>query len=144
MDRGRALVALAWAIALAVSYALYAREHALEHVLWHLVYGGAVGLLAGATWSLARDRTPRWAGRWALAGYAYMVVPDLIGVAPTLWGASPYPHQAWMNVFLGHVFLDRWTLTSALLVPAAVVASVAWWAVRLRALGRVTGAPRED
>lgn len=143
MDRRHAVTAAAWSLALAVSYALYASEHALEHLLWHLVFGGAFGVLLGAVWSLAHDRRPRHAAWWALAGYAYMIVPDLLWIAPTLWGASAYPHQPWMDVFLGHVFLDRWTLTNSLLVPAAVVATVVWWAARLRALGLVTEASEE-
>lgn len=143
VDRRHAATAAAWAMVLAVSYALYTRELALEHFLWHLVYGGAVGLVVGAAWAGLRGRRPVRPAAWALAGYAYMVVPDLIWVAPTLWGAPAHPHQAWMNVFLGHVFLDRWTLTSSFLVPAAVVATVVWWAARLRALDRVTDASRE-
>lgn len=143
MDRRHAVTAGAWTLVLAVSYALYASEQAFEHFLWHLVFGGGFGVLVGAVWALVHDQRPRHAASWALAGYGYMIVPDLLWIAPKLWGAPVYPHQPWMDVFLGHVFLDHWALTSSFLVPAIVVASVVWWAVRLRALGRVTGPSKE-
>lgn len=125
LSRG-AVATYAWAAALAVSVVLYAREESLEHFLWHVGYGGAFGLMVGALIQRVRPRTsvrPSWA---ALAGYVFMAVPDLLWVAPTIVGRPPWPHEPWMNVFLGHVALDAWPwATPALPFVLAVAALVA-------------------
>lgn len=136
MDRRRTAIGALWGLTLAVSAVLYTTEHALEHFLWHLSYGGAFGLLLGAAWATWRGSPARDPALWAWGGYTYMIVPDLIWIAPRLTGDPVHAHQAWMDVFLGHVFLDTWALTNVLLVPVVAVAVGAfWWAQQ-----RVTGA----
>ncbi len=120
--RSRALLWLAWWAILGVSLYFYRREHALEHFAWHLVYGSSFGLLLGAAWIHWTQRPPRSGPIWALAGYLYMIVPDLIWLAPTLGGGQPHAHAPWMDVFLGHVFLDTWAWTNHLLLPTALAA----------------------
>lgn len=127
---GRAGVQLAWGAALVVSVVLYGGADSLEHFLWHLGYGGAAGLVAGAAglrlgW-LRRPR-PTW---FALAGYAFMAIPDVLWLLPTITGGDPWPHEPWMNVFLGHVALDAWdwatpALPFVLLAAAAVAFTMA-------------------
>jgi hypothetical protein len=121
---------LLWGGVLAVSAGPYLLESSLDHFLWHLVYGGSVGVAVGAAVSLRRGRPPRHASLWALGGYLYMIVPDLLWALPLLWGGDVYPHQPWMDVFLGHVFLDHWPHTTAMLVPTLLVAGLAWLGVR--------------
>lgn len=118
----RTITWTAWGLTLLVSIVHYAREHALEHFLWHLAYGGAAGLLVAAGWTLYRNQPTRAPALWALGGYLFMIVPDLIWLAPTLTGHAAREHEVWMDIFLGHVFLDTWRWTRAVLVPAVVVA----------------------
>lgn len=114
-------------LVLAVSFVLYRSEHALQHFVWHLVYGGSFGLLIGAGVSYVRDIPARHPSLWFGAGYVYMTVPDLIWIWPRLQGRGVHPHQPWMDVFLGHVFLDTWAWTNHLLVPTLVVAATVWF-----------------
>lgn len=143
MDRRRASIAALWALTLVVSFVLYRAEHALEHFVWHLSYGGAFGLLLGAAWMVWTDRPARHPTVWAWAGYVFMIVPDLIWIAPRLGGSTVHPHQPWMDVFLGHVFLDTWAWTNVVLVPTGLLAVGAWWWAWRRVAGpaRPTGAP---
>lgn len=124
---GRGATAFAWAGVLAASFLLYAREESLEHFLWHLGYGGAFGLVAAAALQRAGYAQRVGPALAALGGYLFMVVPDVLWVAPTLVGRPPWPHETWMNVFLGHVALDAWAwATPALpfvLAAAALVAA---------------------
>lgn len=130
MPSTRTLKTGAWTLVLAVSLVLYHSERALQHFLWHLVYGGSFGLLAGALASYVREVPARHPSLWFGAGYVYMIVPDLIWIAPRLGGEGVHPHQAWMDVFLGHVFLDAWAWSNALMAPALVVAVSAFWLAR--------------
>lgn len=131
MDRRRLALAGLWSATLAVSAVLYTTEHALEHFLWHLSYGGAFGLLLGAAWMLYRSQPTRHASLWAWAGYAYMIVPDLIWLWPRLRGRAVHPHEPWMDVFLGHVALDTWAWTNWLLVPTVAAGVIAFrWVAR--------------
>lgn len=132
LSRRRGALAGLWALTLAVSFLLYRSEHALEHMLWHVSYGGSFGLLLGAGWAYASSRPAGPASLWAWGGYVYMIVPDLIWLAPRVAGSGVHPHEPWMDVFLGHVFLDTWAWTNALLVPTALTAIGAWWLARVR------------
>jgi len=127
---------LLWGIVLVVSAGPYLLEAALDHFLWHLVYGGAVGVAIGAGFSLYRGQPPRHASLWALGGYLYMIVPDLLWALPLLWGGEEYPHQPWMDIFLGHVFLDTWSYTTVLLIPT-ILAAVLLWLTAQQRLGSV-------
>ncbi len=124
-----------WALVVAVSVVFYVVERSLEHFLWHLGYGVSAGLVAAAGWALWRRRAVDHPQLWALAGYGWMVVPDLIWLAGK-WGRGvPYPHQPWMDVFLGHYSLDRWgDVATALVVPVYVgaVVGLAWVQGRLK------------
>lgn len=120
-----------WAGVLAVSAGPYLWEAAVDHFLWHLVYGCSVGVVIGAGVSLSRARRPQHVSLWALGGYVYMVVPDLLWALPLLWGGDVYPHQPWMDLFLGHVFLDTWAYTTAMLTPTVLVAALVWVGARV-------------
>ncbi len=132
MPRRRHLVTAAlWLAVLAVSWALYRHEQSLQHFAWHLGYGSAAGLLAGAAWILWQGPIDGHRTLWPLAGYLYMAIPDVIWLVPTLWGAPPYPHEPWMDVFLGHYSLDRWSLATPMLAPAVLLGLGAFtWAQR--------------
>lgn len=125
-SRRRATVGL-WLAAIGVSLLGYGLADELIHFGWHLAYGSAAGLLVGLLVARARGRAPRAPGLWALAGYAYMVVPDALWVLPVLWGGELWPHEAWMDVFLGHVALDHWAYASLLAVPTLLAAAGVWW-----------------
>ena len=120
-----------WAIVLVASAVPYLVEVALDHFLWHLVYGGSVGVAIGAGIALYRSHQPRNPSLWALGGYLYMIVPDLLWVLPVLWGGNVYPHQPWMDIFLGHVFLDTWSYTTVVLVPTMLLAGLLWVTARV-------------
>jgi hypothetical protein len=120
-----------WAGVLLVSAGPYLLEAALEHFLWHLVYGSSVGVVAGAGVSLYQSQPPRRVSLWALGGYIYMVIPDILWAIPLVWGGDVYHHQPWMDVFLGHVFLDTWAYTTAMLTPTVLVAALAWIGARV-------------
>lgn len=129
-DRRQAAIGTLWLLTLAVSFLLYRTEHALEHLLWHLVYGGSAGLLVATGWTLHQDVPAPSLLLWAWAGYVYMIIPDLIWLAPRLAGHPAHPHQGWMDLFLGHVFLDTWSWTTPLLVPVLATAAAGYlWAV---------------
>lgn len=122
VGRRRVLAGLAWLVVLAVSWVLYRHEDSLQHFAWHLGYGASAGLVVAAAVTGLRGRHPGPAHAWALAGYLYMAIPDVLWLVPTAWGAAPYPHEPWMDVFLGHYSLDLWPLATPLLVPAVLVA----------------------
>lgn len=124
-----------WAGVLVISAGPYLVEAALDHFLWHLVYGGSVGVVVGAGFALSQNQPPRHASLWALAGYVYMVVPDILWALPMIWGGDVYPHQPWMDIFLGHVFLDHWSLTTVMLVPTLLIAALVWLTVRMVTVG---------
>lgn len=109
--------ALAWAVVLAVSAWGYWATHALLHFLWHLGYGSAAGLALAGVWTLVRRRPAGHAALWALGGYGFMVVPDLLWALPLLARRSPWEHEHWMDLFLGHVALDAWPFAGLALVP---------------------------
>lgn len=136
VDRSLWVQAGLWTATLAASVVLYVSEHALEHFLWHLSYGGAFGLLVGAGWMRCTGRARGPASLWAWLGYVYMIVPDLIWIAPRLGGGTVHPHRSWMDLFLGHVFLDTWSWTNHLLVPAVLVGVAAFWSARRWAQAR--------
>jgi hypothetical protein len=71
----------------------YGLADELIHFGWHLAYGSAAGLVLGTVAARVRGEPPTGAALWALAGYAYMVVPDALWVLPKLWGGSLWPHQ---------------------------------------------------
>jgi len=121
-----------WAVTLAVSLVLYQTEHALWHFLWHLSYGGSFGLFVGAAWIVySKGSRVNWPV-WAWLGYVYMIVPDLIWIGPRLAGSTVHPHQPWMDVFLGHIFLDMWTWTTPVLLPTVAASIVTYVLVRQR------------
>lgn len=119
-----------WAGVLAISAGPYLLEAALDHFLWHLVYGGSAGVVVGAGFALSRTHPPCHPSLWALIGYAYMIVPDLLWALPLIWGGDVYSHQPWMDIFLGHVFLDHWAFTTAMLLPTLLVATLVWITAR--------------
>lgn len=121
LRRRHLITAALWLLVLAVSWALYQHEDSLQHFAWHLGYGSAAGLLIGAGWSLWQGPIARHRTLWPLGGYLYMAIPDMLWLAPTLCGAAPYPHQPWMDVFLGHHSLDLWSLATPMLVPAVLL-----------------------
>ena len=120
-----------WAGVLVISIGPYLWEAALDHFLWHLVYGGSAGILVGAGFSLYQDQPPRHASLWALVRYGYMVIPDILWALPMMWGGGVYPHQPWMDIFLGHVFLDTWSYTTVMLVPTLLIAALVWITVQM-------------
>ncbi len=122
VDRRRLLIAVVWLAVLVVSWALYQHEDSLQHLAWHLGYGGAAGLLAAAGWTLWQGPIGWGSTLWPLGGYLYMAIPDVLWLVPTVWGAAPYPHEPWMDVFLGHYSLDLWSLATPMLIPAVPVA----------------------
>lgn len=122
VDRRHLVIAVVWSAVLAVSWALYQHEDSLQHFAWHLGYGGAAGLLTAAGWTLWQGPIGWGRTLWPLGGYLYMAIPDVLWLAPTLWGAAPYPHAPWMDLFLGHYSLDLWSLATPMLVPAVLVA----------------------
>lgn len=131
---------LAWCVVLAVSAASYWHERALDHFVWHLAYGGSAGVLAGSFVAWARRRGARrdqaaspgaraWTA-WALAGYAYMVIPDLLWFAGRVATGAPWDHTPWMDVFLLHVSLDGFPHASAAAPAVVGVAAATFWITR--------------
>jgi hypothetical protein len=115
---------LLWLAALTVSLVAYTATSSVEHFLWHLAYGAGAGVVA-------HGLLQRWHLRvgWsaaALVGYAFMIIPDAIWLAGWLVTGTPWPHRAWMDVFLLHVSLDAWGWRSWGAVP--LMALLAWWA----------------
>jgi hypothetical protein len=59
-----------------------------------------------------------------------MIVPDLLWALPLIWCGDVYSLQPWMDIFLGHVFLDHWAFTTAMLLPTLLVATLVWITAR--------------
>ena len=135
--------ASAWALALAISFLLYEREHALVHFAWHVGYGSAFGLLLAALVCWWRQRPVAFPSLWALGGYAFMAIPDLLWLAPTLAGRPPWPHAPWMDLFLGHVSLDAWPWASHALLPVLLATVAIWWVSHRQVAGRHAADPSD-
>lgn len=124
---------LAWVAVLGVSAAAYGHQEALVHFLWHLAYGGSAGVLLGL--ALGRGRraaSHRALSAWALAGYAYMVVPDLLWLAGRAATGAAWEHEPWMDIFLLHVSLDRFPYATPGAPVVVSAAALATWLGRRR------------
>ncbi len=86
--RRRLTTVALWTGALAISVIGYGREDETVHFAWHLAYGASAGLLASAAYGLAHGTRSPAAGLWALGGYGFMVVPDVLWIARDC-GAGP-------------------------------------------------------
>ncbi len=127
---GPRFAAGAWVLVLAVSTVSYWHEQALDHFAWHLAYGASAGIVAGALAGLVRRprrQTPATWALWALAGYAYMVIPDLIWFAGLATTGEAWDHEAWMDVFLLHVSLDQFPHAWAGAPVAMAIAAASIW-----------------
>lgn len=122
-------------LVLGISALFYAVERSMEHFLWHVGYGAAAGLFLAAATGWRPFPT-------ALATYGYMVIPDLIWLSGKWFGTGPVAHAPWMDIFLGHYSLDKWSLATPLVLPTylAGMLAVAWRAGNVMKRSQVAAA----
>ncbi|MBA3757515.1 hypothetical protein H0X09_01465 [Candidatus Saccharibacteria bacterium] len=80
-------------------FSQYKAHDAVIHFFLHSLAGVNAALLIFITLSLQK-RPSRNFIFWAFTLHQYAMLPDYLYQAGS-------PHQPWMNVFLGHVFLDN-------------------------------------
>jgi hypothetical protein len=109
----RRAVRVAGLVALVALEAWVWQQYAVRGTTWHWLLHSLTGLGAGlavaAVVSAARGRAARPV-RWAVAGQAVSIAPDVLFLVAAL------THRTWMDVFLGHVAIHTapWPLLAAL------------------------------
>jgi hypothetical protein len=94
-------------------FSQYKAHDAVIHFFLHSLTGINAGLLIFITLSLQKRPSSNFI-LWAFTLHQYAMLPDYLYQAG-------YPHHAWMNVFLGHVFLDNLPFHEWILSGLAVV-----------------------
>lgn len=112
----------------------YAVDDAFYHWLVHLYSGGAAGLLAASALHRALPRAGRPLRRAlvaAVAGHVFAATPDLLF-------AAGRPHEAWMNLFIGHPVVERVPAGATMLLAAFLVALAGYLLTQVRRSARST------
>ena len=107
---------------------VYALDDAPYHGLIHLYSGGAAELLAVSALHPVLPRT-RHPLRRALVA---TVAGHLVAATPDLLFAAGRPHEAWMNLFLGHLVIDQVPGRATTLLAALLAALAAYLVVHAR------------